>query len=333
MSPSSQLRTSVTELSKSSAGFSYALTYARAELFRMEACDEPAAAVADARMVLAELLQKQGLIAECHAELAAIDTGQLSASARHGVLLIRAKLAMQSGDLAASRDALQSLKDRLGRDSAVAMNQVYLWRQAFTLGVLGESSSARRLHDEHESLTDKGGFQEANRILYAELLPSVAGGDKWVLRGSRSFESVRTAGTLYLESDVDYLGRFNNRGKSFCQALLVEAFLWWLMGNLFYGYRLGFVAVLLLRHWQLNLRSEGIGEVIGILQELAPALTAAVRAVANGQDAALRRTGASSRSDGPAVHAAYVGAVELVRGVVAGAPLVDLYAVLDDRRL
>lgn len=326
----SELRRTVAELSTTSEGYAYALTYTRSELFRLASAGASAAELAEARMVLVELLQKLGRIEECRRELAAVDVRHLPDSARLGVLLVLAKLASQSGDLPGSKVALAGLKDRLGQRGAVDMNQVYLWRQAFTLGVLGDTAEARRLHDEHRALASGGGFQEANRILYAQLLPALAVEDGWALRGSTLLESARAAGTLYVESDIGFTGRLNHRGKSFCQALLTEAVFWWLLGNLFDGYRTGFVAALLLRHWQLDLRAEGIGELMSVFRERAPALVAAVALVATGRDDEVLAAGAAVAD--AAVPAAYLGATEVVRHVVAGGALGGLYDVLDARR-
>lgn len=329
----SPLRRKVAEYSASAGGYLQALNFVTSRITRLEQTGNAGAALAEARIIRAEVLQKLGRLRACDEELRGLSLLDLPPALAQGYLLIKAKLIMQQGDLKAGRVALAALKDKLGANSTAEINRVYLWRQAFTLGVLGEREQAVRLRDEHRDSIESGGFHTANNLIYATILPALARADRVTYEWGGWRESAREAGSYYAGSTVDFGGRLGHRGKSLCQALLTEAFLHWELGNRFDAYRTGFVAALLLRHWHLNMTSEGVGEVVPIVADRAPGLMDGIRAVVEGADESAVAGSLSAMSEHGSAATAYAIAMEITAEVlVSAATLTDIYTYLDDRR-
>lgn len=325
------IRQKVAELSALDGGYVTALAYITSQLAKMERAESQAQLITDARIIRAEILQKLGNPVGCEDELNKIDVASLTPSTSQGYLLIKAKLLMQQGNITASRVALQNLKDKLGHGSSSDIHGSYLWRQAFTLGVLGEANKAKRLADEHEASTPQGGFQDANNIIYAQILPALSSTDSVSYRWRHWIDSLRRAGTYYAASNVDFSGSLNHRGKSLCQALLAEAFVLWLLGNRFDGYRVGLTAALLLKHWNLGVAAEGIGEIVAVLDDRAPGLIGVIRIVLDARDDTSVPRALSNISDHASAQAAYAEAVDVAVEIIT-TRLVDTYDILDKWR-
>jgi len=283
----------------------------------------------EARVIRAEVLQKRGDLVSCREELNKVDMTKLTHTTSQGYQLIKAKLLMQQGSISRSKAALQSLKDKLGADSSSEINSAFLWRQAFVLALLGEKRESRWLAEEHRTTTLEGGFHAANNIIYAQVLPCLASTDRVIYSHRKWIEEIRRAGTFYVSSNVDFSGRLGHRGKSLCQALLVEAFILWDLGNRFDAYHIGFTAAVLLRHWRLDVTSEGVGEVVTALENRAAALTAAIKYVFSAFNDTLIMDRLAAFSDSARAEAAYIEGVVAAGEILKHPRGVDIYKIVD----
>jgi hypothetical protein len=327
--PDSELRRIVSELCAADNGYVLALTSVTKHIDMLLRTGGRDREVAEARVIKAEVLQKMGDLTRCQRELDSVNLADLSPSSSQGWLLIRAKVLMQLGDLRVGRTALQSLRDRMGHGGVAPVYQTYLWRQSFVSGVLGRDTEAVRLRDEHRELASPEGFQLANNLLYAEVLPELSA-DRVSFTRRHWIDVARHAGTIYATSTIDFSERLGHRGKALCEALLTEALVLWLVGNRFNGYRTAFTAALLLRQAHLGATAEGIGEVLAVLDGKAPELAAGVRLVTGGADeVVLERLGQASDYGNPL--AAYYEAVDIMGELSRHPDFAELYQILDER--
>ncbi|HKN97214.1 MAG TPA: hypothetical protein VJX10_08870 [Pseudonocardiaceae bacterium] len=325
--PDSELRRKVSELCASDNGYGLALMSVTKHIDMLRRMGGRDREVAEAQLIKAEVLQKLGDLTRCQQELDRVSRADLSPSSSQGWLLIRARVLMQLGDLKVSRVALQSLRDRMGHGGVAPVYQVYLWRQSFVTGVLGGTRDAARLRDEHRELVLPEGFQLANNVLYAEVLPQLSA-DRAGFARRQWIDLARQAGRIYATSTVDFSQRLGHRGKSLCEALLTEALVLWLVGNRFNSYRTAFTAALLLRHAHLHATTEGIGEVLAVLDGKAPELAEGVRLVIGGADDVVPELEHASDYGNPL--AAYYEAVDIAAELSHRPDFAEVYQVLDE---
>ena len=273
------LRGLIAQHTASPGGYKQGLSTISRKLSDLVLAGAPAGAVNEARIIRAEVLQKLGWLNGAELELSRLDRdgSAWTRGMEQGRLLVQAKIAMQRGDLKLGKAFLMSLNDRLAGETHSEIGKTYLWRQAFTLGVMAESRQARRLLDEHRSIVISGGFHQANNVIYGRIAPLLAQGGELPRGWSDWLTDVHEAGQLYLSSTVDFSGRLGNRGKSLCQALLVESLIWWKASNRYHAYFYGIVGALLLNRWGLNLESEGFGELVALFKSIAPRLFGAIK--------------------------------------------------------
>jgi hypothetical protein len=329
----SDLRRRVGEYVASPGGYRDALKVVEFELISLAEQAGSREEINEAKIIRAELLQKLGQLSDASRQLEEIDREHLTGKMAQGRLLIIAKLAMQRGDFAYGKAALEGLKDKLGPHSSSEINQVYLWRQAFTVGILGERTSAERLRDEHVESAVDGGFQMANNIIYARVMPALASGEKLVSGWSKWVDEIRQAGHYYMTSSLEFSGRLNHRGKSLCQTLLAESLVSWHIGNRHDAYRFGFVAALLLDHWNLEVTSEGVAEIAALVERQAPAMMRGIKSILSGWNWSDVNGIFADMSDGQQALVAFRAAFSIVKEIfIADARILRIYDLLDHKR-
>ena len=208
----------------------------------------------------AECYQMKGELDQALSDISNVDHIYLENKEKKEFNLMHLKVQTQKGDFIGAAETVQRLYD-----SKIDLPQSALWRGALSYAVDGKIAFSSKFHDCHKEQIESGSFQEANNILYTSMLPAIISGH--IVGGSisRVLNPVDIAKNIYLRSTVDFKGRIGNRLKSYCQALLVEAYIFYDFGNIYSAYVDVILVGLLLRELQGNLFAEGIGEIVNLL--------------------------------------------------------------------
>lgn len=208
----------------------------------------------------AECYQMKGDLEQALRDISNIDSSYLENKEKKDFDLMQLKVQTQKGEFIGAARTVQRLYD-----SNIDLPKSALWRGALSYAVDGNLALSTKFHDCHKEQIESGSFQEANNILYTSVLPTIISGHMVGGSISKALNPVDAVKNIYLRSTVDFKGRIGNRLKSYCQALLVEAYILHDFGNIYSAYVNVILVGLLLRELQGNLYAEGIGEIVNLL--------------------------------------------------------------------
>ncbi len=197
-------------------------------------------------------------------------TDKLSAE----LLLYRSKTASQTGNFGQARDYLESLysdskyRELLGSESRKSV----LWRLGLAYLMTGDSRRAKTVFAEHGRNIERGGFREANNILFSQVVFTLCQKPMGALLKSNLLERIRYAADIYAHSEADIKDRLAHRGKPIVHALVIEAFYHWKLGNKFTSFQQILVGGEFLKRCNLTPQAEGVGEMVAIVKLHVPLL-------------------------------------------------------------
>lgn len=209
-------------------------------------------------LLKAECYQRIGKLNEATYILKKFDKSIMS---DHKVLdfeILQMKLTFQNGEwgasLHSSKSILGSYKER--RDSV-------LWRTALLYSIDNDIRKSKYYSEMHRERIQLGGFQDANNDLYTLVIPELLH-EKKEKSLTKILDPIYKAQEIYINSNINFdtTKKIGSRVKSYCQAMLIEAFAEWGYGNKYNSYVLVLLTGLCMNYSSINLKAEGIGEII-----------------------------------------------------------------------
>lgn len=214
-------------------------------------------------LLKAECYQRIGDILSAQVVLESIDNKFLSEQDSINVQVLKLKVSFQKGDWEKALDTSKSLIDQHN----VSMGNV-LWRTSMLYAIFNDGKECQKYSDRHREITERSGFQEANNIIYTKMVPLLLSGNEGTSL-LRVISPVENAKDIYLKSNINFdtQKRIGSRLKSFCQAILIEAFIEWDYGNKYDAYELAILSGLCMAYSKITLEAEGIGEIVKLFKK------------------------------------------------------------------
>lgn len=140
-----------------------------------------------------------------------------------------------------------------------------LWRTSLLYSIFGDKKNSKKFSEYHRDNIQKEGFQEANNILYTNVVPNLMHNDISSAL-SVAISPLEYTQDIYMYSDInfDVNKRIGSRLKSCCQSLILESFYQWEFNNKHNSYMLAILTGLCMSWAKLTLKAEGIGEIISL---------------------------------------------------------------------
>lgn len=206
----------------------------------------------------AECYQRIGNLLSAQVVLESIDNKFLSREDSINVHVLKLKVSFQKGDWNKSLDTSKSLIEQYN----ISMGNV-LWRTSMLYAIFNDGKECQKYSDRHKEMIEHSGFQEANNIVYTKTVPLLLNDNKGTSL-LRVMSPVENAKDIYLKSNINFdtRKRIGSRLKSFCQAILIEAFIEWDYGNKYDAYELAILSGLCMAYSKITLEAEGIGEIV-----------------------------------------------------------------------
>lgn len=211
-------------------------------------------------LLKAECYQRIGNLLSAQLVLDNIDSNFLSREDSINVEVLKLKVAFQNGNWSKALDTSKLLVDRYN----ISMGNV-LWRTSMLYAIFNDGKESEKYSDKHKEIIEHSGFQEANNIVYTKTIPLLLNDNKGTSL-LRVISPVEDAKNIYLKSNINFdtQKRVGSRLKSFCQAILIEAFIEWEYGNEYDAYVGAILTGLCMAYSKITLEAEGIGEIVGL---------------------------------------------------------------------
>lgn len=214
-------------------------------------------------LLKAECYQRIGNLLSAQVVLESIDNKFLSREDSINVEVLKLKVSFQKGDWNKALDTSKLLIDQHN----ISMGNV-LWRTSMLYAIFNDWKECQKYSDRHKEIIEHSGFQEANNIVYTQTIPLLLNGNKGTSL-LRDISPVENAKDIYLKSNINFdtRKRIGSRLKSFCQAILIEAFIEWDYGNKYDAYELAILSGLCMAYSKITLEAEGIGEIVKLFKK------------------------------------------------------------------
>lgn len=213
-------------------------------------------------LLKAECYQRIGELSSAQCVLNQVDSKYISMEESINLEILKLKISFQKGKWDNALVFSNSLIEQR------VLKENILWRISMLYSVFNDENESARYSSQHKELIEKSGFQEANNIVYTQMIPKLLKGNKNVSL-LKAISPVEDAEHIYLNSNVNFdtNRRVGSRLKSFCQAILIEAFIKWGYANKYDAYVLAILTGLCMAYSNITLDAEGIGEIIRLFKQ------------------------------------------------------------------
>ncbi len=214
-------------------------------------------------LLKAECYQRIGDLRSAELSLDKFDKTKVSQKDASDIEILNLKLAFQNGSW---EKALNSSEIVINQHR-IQKNNV-LWRTSLLYAISGDKKESEKYSRLHNEIIQMGGFQEANNILYTKTIPHLLH-NHGCTSLLKTISPIETAQEIYLNSNINFdtYNRVGSRIKSYCQSTILEAFIQWDFGNKYDAYVLSILTGLCMAHSMINLKAEGIGEIVNLFRD------------------------------------------------------------------